>query len=102
MPHPAQVMNFLVKSGVKSRALESLSCGLAKVLRLNCVSQTQKFVPSSLAREPHFYSEKKGRVQSGSVSALCLTIASSVSCAGIRVREIDHEIKPRIPFQNLR
>lgn len=38
MPHPAQVMNFLVKSGVKSRALESLSCGLANVLKLNCVS----------------------------------------------------------------
>lgn len=44
MPHPASAMNFLVKSGVKYRALESLSRGLAKVLRLNCISQAQKTV----------------------------------------------------------
>lgn len=40
-----------------------------------------------------FLLRKKGHVQSGSVNALRFTIVSSVGCAGIRVREIDHEIK---------
>lgn len=58
-PHPASAMNFLVKSGVKYRALESFSCGLAKVLRLNCISQAQKkVVLRLLAIELHSYSEK--------------------------------------------
>lgn len=53
MPYPASKMNFLVKSGVKCRALESLSCGLAKVFKLNCTAQAQKVVLRSLAIDSH-------------------------------------------------
>lgn len=51
MSYLASKMNFLVKSGVKCRAVVSLSCGLAKVLKPNCAPQEQKFVLRSSAMD---------------------------------------------------
>lgn len=58
------------------------------------IPSTKKVVLRLLAIDLHSYSEKGSHVQSSSVSALCLTIVSSVGCAGIRVRETHLDIEP--------
>lgn len=95
MPHPAQVMNFLVKSGVKnSIGVSQLWFGQGFEAEL-CIPNT-KICARVTGSRTSFLLRKKVHVQSGSVCALCFTIVSPVGCAGIRVREIDHEIKPKI------
>lgn len=100
MPSLASKKNFLVKSGVKCRAVVSLSCGLAKVLKPNCAPQEQKFVLRSSAMDHQI----KHHVQYNFVSYVSPRF-SSVGYAEIRVtKKYTEKKKPTtlISVQNLR